>query len=348
MGKQIKVLVAEDSLVSQNFFRRLITSDSHFELAGIASNGQQVVEMAKRLKPDVISMDIHMPLMDGIEATRIIMQDCPVPILIVSSLYTPESFEMAMEVLKAGAVGILSKPNGPGHPQFESDARSYLRMLRTYSEVKVVTRKNANPRPEMIPEQGTTQPGAEAGHYRVLVIGASAGGPEAVRTILHGLKPGLTVPVLVVQHIDPHFIEGYCQWLGSHTHLPVKIATDDETPVAGQIYLPSQNKHLIIKPSGKIGLSDEPPAGGHRPAVARLFQSAADVHRHCVVAVLLSGMGKDGAAELKVLRDRGAYTIAQSEQSCLVYGMPGEAVKLGAAFKVLSPVEIISELNQLL
>lgn len=348
MEQKVKVLVADDSLVSQKLLSGLIRHDDRFELVGVAGNGEQTLELAKSMRPDVISMDINMPLMDGIEATRRIMQDCPVPILIVSGLYSSGSVEMAMEVLKVGAVGIMPKPHGPGHSFFAEEARAYLRMLFALSAVKVVTRKRMGTGGGNVKKDSEPTCVPADIDYKVLVIGASAGGPEAVNTILQGLRPGLRVPVLVVQHIDPHFAEGYAQWLASGTRLPVRIAKPAEALLPGVVYLPPGNKHLVLSAQGMVALSDDPPVNGHRPAVAELFNSAANVYRRQVVAVILSGMGRDGAAEMKKLRDMGALTIAQNEESCLVYGMPGEAVKLGAVVNVLSPVEIINLLNEIL
>lgn len=348
MEQKIKVLVADDSLVSQKLLSGLLTHDDRFELVGVAGNGEQTVELAKRMRPDVISMDINMPLMDGIEATRLIMQDCPTPILIVSSLYSSGSVDMAMEVLKVGAVGIIPKPHGPGHSFFTEEAKGYLRMLQALSEVKVVTRKRTGAGGADLMKQPKPKHISPAGDYKVLVIGASAGGPEAVKIILQGLRPGLTVPVLVVQHIDPHFAEGYVQWLASDTRMTVKIAISGEPLLPGVAYLAPGNKHLVLSGPGTVVLSGDPPVNGHRPAVAQLFSSAADVYHHQVVAVILSGMGRDGALEMKKLRDMGAFTIAQNEESCLVYGMPGEAVKLGGAVRVISPPEIVNQLNEIL
>jgi len=185
-------------------------------------------------------------------------------------------------------------------------------------------------------------------NYSIIVIGASAGGPEGVKTILAGLRPDISVPVLIVQHIDPHFAGGYVDWLAASTVLPVTLVKNEEILLPGHVYLPCGGKHLMIPSVGKVYASDEPPIQGYRPSVGGLFQSAAREYREKVVAVILSGMGRDGASELKMLRDLGAYTIAQDEQSCLVFGMPGEAIKLGGAIQVLSPSAIILELNKLI
>jgi len=344
----IKVLIVEDSLVNQNLLKGLILSDSRFKLVGIANNGKQAIEYVSIYAPDVVSMDIHMPVMDGVEATMNIMQRTPVPIVIVSSFYQTSEVEMAIKVLDAGAVTILPKPFGPGHPKFEQSARQYLNMLKAMAEVKVVRRKNTDgTRNAQTTLPGTTIPKIAQGtrEFKVLVIGASAGGPEGIRTILTGLPADFSLPVLIVQHIDANFAEGFCSWLNTFSKLPVHIAISGQTMVPGNVYLPPGDKHLFVKSDGVLGISSEGPVKGLRPAVAVLFQSVAAVYGKNILAVLLSGMGKDGAAELKTLYDIGAYTLVQSEQSCLVFGMPGEAVKLGAASKIMAPTEMIKEIT---
>ena len=355
---KIKVLIVEDSLVGQNLLKGLIYSDSRFELIGIAQNGRQAVEYIAREKPDVVSMDINMPVMDGVEATREIMQTHPVPIVIVSSFYNSSEVEMAMKVLTAGAVSILPRPFGPGHPKYAQTARQYLNMLKSMSEVKVVKRirKQADYQnlqtvfSEVIKQdiKSGGQLKLDTFNVKIVLIGASAGGPEGIQTILSGLPENFPLPILIVQHIDANFAEGYSNWLNSTSNLPVHIAVNNDIMMPGHVYLPPGNKHIAVKSKGVISVSDAPPVKGLKPSVGVLFQSAADVYGSETLAILLSGMGRDGAAELKILRNLGAFTIAQDEQSCLVYGMPGEAVRMGAALKILPPVNIVLEINKLL
>ena len=349
--KKIKVLIVDDSMVSQKLYKGLLSRDDRFELVGIAADGQQAIDLVVNLHPDVVSMDINMPLMDGIEATRKIMQLYPVPILIVSSLYQPGEMGMAMEVLEAGALNILQKPYGPGHPKFEYTARKYLNMLQTMSEIKVVKRRttpaNSTPAINRNFHKNISKPCLQATEYKVIVIGASAGGAEGIKTILNGLNPNVPVPVLVVQHIDPHFAEGYCDWLRSTSNVPIHIAAADEVLIAGHAYFPPGDQHLILKSETQATISGDPPMKGLRPSVGHLFNSASKVFHEKVIAVILSGMGKDGADELKLLKNKGAFTLVQDEESCLVFGMPGEAVKLEAACKILPPQAIVDLINQI-
>ncbi len=350
--RKIKVLIVDDSIVSQKLYQRLLEQDSRFEVVGIAGNGKQAIEYVAKLQPDVVSMDINMPLMDGVEATRQIMQQNPIPITIVSSLYNPEEVEIAMRVLEAGAVNIISKPNGPGHPKFESDSRQYLDMLRMMSEVKVVRRRvasqfSANKPIEKEPTDFSriTNPDND---YGIVVIGASAGGPEALKSLLGAFNPGFPLPILIVQHIDPNFAEGYRTWLQSNVYIPVVAAEKNQKIKPGFAYIAPGDYHLEIISEGVITLTSGPPVKGLRPAVANLFRSAADAYGKRSIAVILSGMGADGAAETALLRSKGAMTFAQNEPTCLVFGMPGEAIKSGGIVSVLPPREIANAIMNLL
>lgn len=348
---RIKVLIVEDSLVAQKLLKTIITSDERFEVVGVAENGKQACEYVENFKPDVVSMDILMPIMDGVEATRKIMQEKPVPIVIVSSYYQSSEVEMAMRVLQAGAVSIISRPYGPGHPKFEQSARQYLNTLKLMSEISVVKRKkeeNAKPalKVETIIKATSNLP--KNREFKVLAIGASAGGPEGLSTILSGLPLNFPIPIFIVQHIDGNFADGFAVWLNSSTQLPVSIAVNGEKALPGHVYLPPGNQHLVLNMDGSISTNKDQLVNSARPSVDVLFKSIAQVYGKKTLAVLLSGMGKDGAEGLKNLFDVGAFTLAQDENSCLVYGMPGEAAKRGAVCKLLSPEKIVKEITDLI
>lgn len=347
---KVRVLVVDDSLVMQRLYRKLLEQDGRFELLAIATNGQQAIEYVASYKPDVVSMDINMPLMDGVEATRQIMQLHPVPIVIVTSLYHPQEQELAMRILEAGAVSIMTKPYGPGHPKFESSTRTYLSRLWYMSEIKVIRRKPASPKlpPKTVVKSEKPKQSMQS-HAKpaVIVIGASAGGPEGVKTILANISATIDVPILIVQHIDPGFAEGYVHWLQSQSKIPVRLAGVNTTMEAGVAYLPPGNHHLMLRSKQTVTISTDAPVKGHRPAVSVLFTSAAAIFKDQTMAIILSGMGSDGAQEIKHLSDLGAVTLAQDEASCLVFGMPGVAIQLGGIKKVLPPLEIASEINHL-
>lgn len=352
MSEKIKVLVVDDSIVSQRFYRHVIGGDNRFDLVHVAGNGLEAIEAVVRHRPDVVSMDINMPLMDGIKATRQIMETNPLPILVVSSLYHPSEQEMAVEVLGAGAVAIMAKPHGPSHPRHSYEVRYYLSMLKSMSEVKVVRRRpkygvkdssyHTNQAQSRLSADRPVNslPAVNRDDFRVVVIGASAGGPEAIKNMLSELTPAFPVPILIVQHIDSHFSEAYRLWLSSCSRIPILLCGHEESLVSGCAYLAPGDKHMIIKEPGIANLSNAPAERGHRPSVGQLFRSAGLVYKKQVIAVMLSGMGSDGALEMKYLKDMGALTYAQNETSCLVYGMPGEAVKLGCVDFLMHPTDI--------
>lgn len=347
INKKIKVLIVEDTLVTRKLLEGLVRSDERFELLGVAENGKLACEFVRNQTPDVISMDIMMPILDGLDATRKIMEENPVPIVIVSSFYRSSEVEMAIKVLEAGAVTILPKPYGPGHPKYLWSTRQYLNMLKAMSEIKVVRRK-VKENVKVISDLNriaVALPNRLVGQdFKVLAIGASAGGPEGLMQILSGLPENFPLPVLIVQHIDSHFADGFAAWLNTSSKLPVTIAVNGEKTVPGHVYLPPGNHHLKVNENGTIVTIRNQFVNGLCPSVDVLFKSIAEVYGKNSIAVILSGMGKDGAVELKHLHDLGAYTIAQEEMSCLVFGMPGEAVRIGAACTILPPKEIVSEI----
>lgn len=349
--KKIKVLIVEDSLVAQKLLAGLIRNDQRFELVGIAENGIQANKYVAELKPDVVSMDIIMPFMDGIEATRKIMQENPVPVVIVSSFSVSTEVEMAIKVLEVGAVSLLPKPFGPGDPSHLKSSRRYLNTLKLMSEVRVVRRKKEA---SSIKENNKTPLIAYLENisikqkYKILAIGASAGGPQSLSTIISNLPENFPIPIVIVQHIDNHFADGFATWLNSNSKLLVSVAKNGEKLKPGHIYLPPGDYHLTIKRNDIISIDKDPQIKGLRPSIDKLFKSVSDIYGKESIAVLLSGMGKDGATEMKTLFDKGAFTIAQDEASCLVFGMPGEAVKLGAVCKLLSPEKITKEILDLI
>ncbi|MGM0573752.1 MAG: chemotaxis protein CheB, partial [Bacteroidota bacterium] len=262
----------------------------------------------------------------------------------------PAEVGLAMEVLDAGALTIMPKPFGPGHPEYSHTAKKYLTTLKSMSGVKLVTRRPNLSHKERSEENRplSSGPSVQAGDYHVLVIGASAGGPESTKEVISAFNTDFPIPIMLVQHVDSKFMEGYRRWLQSYARIPVLMANDDQALLPGHVYLAPPDKHLVVKAEGVAGLTDEAPVKGHRPSVGFLFKSAGDVYRNRVIAVILSGMGKDGVPEMKMLKDQGAMTIAQNEASSIVFGMPGEAVRIGAVKKILPSGEIASFVSNII
>ena len=342
----IKVLIVEDSPVVREFLVHILGSDGGIQVIGTANNGMEAIEAAKRKKPDVITMDITMPKMNGFDATRRIMETNPTPIIIVTGTYDTKEAATIFRTMEAGALAIIPRPEGIGHPGHEAAADELIRTVKLMSEVKVVTRWPRPGRetaiPAIMPGAGV-EPGKIA-DVRVVAIGASTGGPLALLTILSRLPKDFPVPVLVTQHMAAGFIYGFVEWLGKRSDMPVHVATHGEYILPGHIYIAPDGSHMGVRIGGQVILSNDEPENGLRPSVSYLFRSIVDLYGQNAAGVLLTGMGQDGAEELKLLKEKGAVTIAQDKESSVVHGMPGQAIKLDAATYVLSPEGIATAL----
>ncbi|MBI2297355.1 MAG: chemotaxis response regulator protein-glutamate methylesterase [Armatimonadetes bacterium] len=272
--------------------------------------------------------------MNGFEATRRIMEVHPIPIVIISGSYEPTEVSTTFRAIEAGAVGFIPRPAGLGSPDGDAQAAGLANTVKLMAEVKVVRRW---PRHGAGAAPDQTSPAAQAAAVSLIALGASTGGPAVVQTILSGLPADLPASVVLVQHIDGGFVEGFVTWLQSSTKLPIKLAGDGARLAPGHVHVAPPGRHLGVTASGTLALSDGPPEHGMRPAVSYLFRSLARSHGPRAAGVLLTGMGRDGAQELKLMKDAGAVTIAQDESSSVVHGMPGEAIRLGAARYVLPP-----------
>lgn len=335
---KIRVLIVDDSPVASQMLSYILSSDPVITVIGVAADGEEAVAMAARLKPDIVTMDIYMPGMDGFEATRMIMEQTPVPIIIVSSVYDLKEVAMSFRTIEAGALTIRSKPVGLGHPLYDKQARELINTVKALSGVKVVTRKpRITPVREVAAERKKEITGQE---IRMIAIGASTGGPPVIQTVLTGLPKDLPVPVMIVQHITQGFTGGFASWLADTTGFKVRVPENGERCLPATAYVAPENVHMGIDHGGCVLLSNDLPGNGLRPSVSYLFTSVARVFRERAAGILLSGMGRDGADGLKMMHEMGAVTIAQDQESSVVFGMNGEAVKLGAARYVLPPEKI--------
>lgn len=349
MQPRINVLVVEDSPSVRQLLVHLLDATGRIQVIGTAEDGEQALEFLQTRKPDVVIMDVHMPRLDGYQATRRIMETQPVPIIVCSASLSPEDVTNTFRALDAGAVALVAKPVGPGHPDFPSITARLVQTVIAMSEVKVVRRWPRRPRAGAAETRSLrpARPPRPAGSVEVVAIGTSTGGPPVLQTILTGLPVDFPAPVLIVQHIVAGFLPGLVQWLSETSGFPTRIATHGEAMRPGQAYLAPDGYHMGADGQGRIALSRAAPENGLRPAVSYLFRSVATHHGARAVAVLLTGMGRDGAEELKQLRDLGATTLAQDRESSVVNGMPGEAISLGGATYVLPPDRIPMMLNTL-
>jgi two-component system chemotaxis response regulator CheB len=342
----IQVLIVEDSPVSLALLAHILGADPDIRILGTAANGEDALDFLARKKPDVITMDVKMPKIDGYETTRRIMETQPVPIVIVTASHNRDAVVSTFKALEAGALAVVGKPEGIGHPEHAEAARKLVEIVKLMSEVKVVRRYNRLRRTEPAEAQAVRRPAA-APQVEIIAIGVSTGGPPVLQTILSKLPKDLPVPVLITQHIAAGFLEGMTEWLRQTTGFKVLIAAQGESLRPGHAYLAPDGFHLGVDGAARFALSKAPPENGLRPAVGYMFRSVAEHYGGHAIGVLLTGMGRDGADDLKVLQEKGAVTIAQDKESSLVHGMPGEAIALGAADYVLPPDRIAALLASL-
>jgi two-component system, chemotaxis family, protein-glutamate methylesterase/glutaminase len=340
---KIRVLIVDDSAGMRMMLEWIFGHDPALEVAGIASDGIEAVDAVARLSPDVITMDIQMPRMDGLEATRRIMETKPTPIVILSGNLDAEEVASSFRAMEAGALVALAKPRGIAHPEHAADLANLVRIVKLMAEIKVVKRWSRVVKGEPQPLwQAVVEP-AQTNH-QVVAIGASTGGTVAINTILSRLPPGFPLPVLIVQHMTPGFIQGFADWLNITSRLPVHVASQDELVLPGHAYIAPDGFQMLAKHGGRISLIRSVPENGQCPSVSALFRSVAAVYGGKAVGIILTGMGNDGARELKLMKDRGAVTIAQDRESSVIFGMPGEAVNLDAVRYVLNPDGIVGYL----
>lgn len=326
----LRVLVVEDSPVVRQLLVRILGGDPELQVVGEAGNGVEAIELAKALRPDLITMDIHMPLMDGVEATSKIMEEVPTPIVVVTASSDRAATGRAFAALGAGALTVVEKPRGPRSPDFAQQAQTLVDTVKLMAEVKVVSR-----RPRPAPRAQTAPWGGPPRRIDIVAIAASTGGPAAMATILRTLPPDKSVPILVVQHITPGFEESLVAWLNEVSALHVRLAVHGQRFRAGEVVMAPQGVHLGVDGDGTATLDGGPPIGSHRPSATHLFRSVARAYGPRALGVILTGMGNDGVQGLLALKEAGGRVLAQDEATSVVYGMPREAAALGVADQIL-------------
>ncbi len=339
----VRVLVAERSQAEREQLVYLLNADPGLQVVGAVGDGEQALAGALRLQPDVIMMDMHLPKMDGFAVTRKIMENCPTRILMMAAATASREVAETFQTLEAGALTVVAKPQPPGHSGHQAAVRELLSTIKLMAEVPVVKRWKRTPQRA---ESAASTRRVESG-IGVVVIGASTGGPLVLQTILARLPRDFSAPILIVQHISAGFSAGLIEWLGRTTGYPIRLAQHGEPAQAGIAYMAPDDAHMLIRADRRIVLSKTPPEHGMRPAVSCLFRSAAEEMGPRAAGVLLTGMGRDGAQELKEMQQTGAVTMVQDKASAVVYGMPGEAQRLDAATYVLPPEGIASMLEWL-
>jgi two-component system chemotaxis response regulator CheB len=334
---KVRVLVVEDSLTVRRRLCDILAADPGIEVVGEAADGRRAIELTREHRPDIITMDMMLPVMSGLAATEYIMAHQPTPILIVSSSVNRGELFKTYEALAAGAVDVLEKPDGEDGTWEER----FIAAVKLVARIRVIThpraRLGAFAAPPARRHDSLADPPAESRTCEVAVIGASTGGPGALVEVLRGLPPRFTLPVLIVLHINEPFGAAFADWLDGQTPRRVAYARDGEAiaSAAGRVLMAPPDHHLVIRRGGRLHLSQAPERHSCRPSVDILFESAAAELGPSTAACLLTGMGRDGAAGMLAVRRAGGLTIAQDEATSVVYGMPREAVLLGGAERVL-------------
>jgi len=357
-GKRIRVLIVDDSAFMRKVLQTIITSDSALEVCGEARDGRDAVTQAETLKPDVITMDINMPHMDGLQATEVIMSSNPRPILIVSS-ESREGADVTLKALELGAIDFVAKPSGGIDLDMSSVKDELCRKLRMSSKVRVVrtaTRSKLQqeiatsaPRSEPasksfgqgVEKNGTHAPQPKAnGKFPIVVVAASTGGPATLMKFVPSFPKDFPGAVLLVQHMPGNFTAQFSQQLAEISQIKVKEAEAGEIIVPGQLYICPGSHHLRVSPTGRVSLDDGPRISGYRPCADLALESASDYSGAMTVGVVLTGMGNDGSKGVQAVKAAGGHVIAQDEATAVIFGMPQEAIKTGAVDQVL-PIDSI-------
>jgi len=309
----------------------IVSRDPRLELAAAVASAEEGLAELGRVRPDVISMDIRLPGLDGLEATRRIMAERPTPIVVIADAVEERGLHISMNALRAGALTVVEKPLGPGREGWEAAAEAICTQLFIMSQVPVIRQRAGIAAPPARRAAGGTPP------LRPLMVGiaASTGGPPALARVLGALPADFPVPVLLVQHMGAPFMEGFAAWLDGLVAPRVAIAADGERPRPGHVHVAPGDRHLSLTTGGLMRVSADPPAGGQRPAADVLFGSMAQVLGARAMGVLLTGMGEDGARGLLAIHRGGGTTLAEDETTAVVYGMPAAAARLGGVSAAL-------------
>lgn len=327
----IRVLIADDSLLVRTILRDLLLREGDIQVVAEVQDGRQAVDETQRLRPDLVIMDIVMPVMDGLDAVIEIMATCPTPILVLSGNIDPQDSRNAFNAIRHGALDVMEKPQGvinEGYAHLRADLIERVRALARVRVMHHFRRKQQLPAAPI--------PVISAQPRRILAVGASTGGPKVVMRLMKELPPRLDIRILIVQHIAEGFATGFAEWLARESSYRVRVAGDGDPLERGLALVAPTGRHLELR-GERVLLTDSPPLNCCRPAVDAMFLSLAQSGlAPQVAAVLLTGMGRDGADGMAVLRRQGALTIAQDEASSAVFGMPKAAIDLGAAVQTLA------------
>lgn len=340
---KIRVLIVEDSQVVRAMLEHVIANDPRLEVVGAVGSAEEALRVLHKISPDVVSMDVRLPGMNGLEATQQIMRDKPTPVVVVTASVTSDDLDLSTSALQTGAMAVVEKPVGLNQRDYAAMAERLCSQLAVMSQVKVVRQRLSR----RARHAATAQPLRPcAGNYDLVGIVASTGGPAAVQKLLVALGPQFPLPMALVQHMSAGFLDGFVSWLASACPFRVALAEAGEKPVRGSVYVAPADRHLQLA-GGLWQLGKGHPVCSQRPSGSVLFRSLAECLGPRGLGILLTGMGEDGASGLRDLYAAGGYTIAEDESTAIVYGMPKAAVRLGAVCESLPLDRIGPRLTQL-
>lgn len=339
----ISILIVDDSPTDIAILKYLFESEDDIKVIGVATNGDEAVNMVKKFKPNLVTMDLHMPTLDGFQAINRIMAENPVPIVVISSVLGESGLNATFRALEAGALYVMDKPQNITSPEFNKSRRFMIDTIRSMATIKVF-RKNKFATPQKNPSV-LSKPNLLGKKYDILAIGASVGGPQALTTILSALPADFPLPIVLVQHMSKGFINGFTTWLGGKVKLRVKCADHLEKLSPGTIYVAPDDLHLQIMRQNDAyhaNLITGDPVSGFLPSITVMMKSVAAASRGNAVGLLLTGMGNDGAQGMLELKKSNAYTIIQGPESSVVFGMAAVAKNLGAVDEIIE-LDLIAE-----
>ncbi|MHB1326463.1 MAG: chemotaxis-specific protein-glutamate methyltransferase CheB [Thermoleophilia bacterium] len=339
----MRVLVADDSQTVRLMLCRMLEMDPDIKIVGTAGDGREAIEQVAALDPDLVTMDVNMPVMDGLSAIEHIMAYNPVPVLVVSSVVDKENTANAARALGAGAVDVISKPTPQTLDEFNDVAADLRAKIKLLSRVRVIT----HPRARLLNHLHDFQPvPGSAGateRQKLVAIGSSTGGPLALQNILCSLPGNFNAGVVIVQHIARGFTEGLIEWLSDSCRLKVIMGSNGRRIQKGEVVIAPDGIHMIVSKGGFINLVERQVPGPHKPSIDVLLESVADSYGKDTIGVILTGMGRDGAQGMKAIHDQGGHTIAQDENTSVIFSMAKEAIRLGGIERV-APLSDVSKL----
>jgi two-component system chemotaxis response regulator CheB len=342
---EIRVLIVDDSVVVREILKQMLESDPGIRVVGMAANGGEAVALTAQLRPDLVTMDLVMPGMGGMEATERIMAHHPTPVLFFSSYFNQEGQSSRLDALAAGALDIMEKPTLTPDQRWEAMVAPLVQKVKSLAQVPVIKHIHGGRVLDRRPSPAGRTLSAPKAAVDVVGIGASSGGPRVLEELLSALPATYVPAVVVVQHIAEGFMTSLLTWLQQRCLLPMRVAEEGDTLLPQQVLFAPDWAHLVVRPGGRVHLAEGDPVNGCRPSVDVTFNSLAQVYGPRAAGALLTGMGGDGAAGLLAMRQAGGVTLAQDEGSCAVFGMPRTAIDLGAVQHVLSPSGLARSLN---